>query len=310
MENYLTGAVIGEGAYGTVYKATCGKTGKEFALKLHKHGLEDATVRELSCLTALQGHPYVIQMHECFIHNGKMAMLMSYAPYTLSNVIHTGHLLGCTQVRALPLSFVARFSVQVAEALSHMHRLNLVHRDLTPFNVLLTEDLTVQVADMGLSRHSCKWMSTPVVTEVYRAPELFVKGGLSEYTCSIDMWSLGVMIVEAMEGKVVFANPGMFTYEIIVRTLCPQSDALGWTPCDPNTIMSKVMECALVKRIVFQLLAFRENERLLAHELLKDTEWTEAAYMTKADKDLVRDRIDRKRVDKKETSNSVNVINH
>ncbi|XP_031133207.2 probable cell division protein kinase ECU11_1290 [Sander lucioperca] len=276
MEKYLTGTVIGQGAYGTVYKATCQKTGKEFALKCHKRGVEEATVRELSCLTALQGHPYVIQIHECVIHNGMMATLMSYAPYTLSNVIHSGHLLCHEQVRALeiiPLSFVARFSVQVAEALSYMHRLNLVHRDLTPFNVLLTEDLTVQVADMGLSRHSCKWMSTPVVTEAYRAPELFVEGGISEYTCAIDMWSLGVMIVDAMEGRVAFASTGVSPYQIIVRTLCPKDH--------PD--------------------ALRANERLLAHELLKDTEWTEAAHMTKEDKDLVRDlvrdRIDRRRVE-------------
>ncbi|XP_039641331.1 probable cell division protein kinase ECU08_0230 [Perca fluviatilis] len=299
MNKYLTGAVIGEGTYGTVYKATCQKTGKEFALKCHKRGVEDATVRELSCLTVLQGHPYVIQIHECVIHNGMMAMLMSYAPYTLSNVIHSGHLCH-EQVRALeiiPLSFVARFSVQVAEALSYMHRLNLVHRDLTPFNVLLTEDLTVQVADMGLSRHSCKWMSTHVVTEAYRAPELFVEGGTSEYTCAIDMWSLGVMIVDAMEGRVAFARTWESTYHIIVRTLCPRDhpDA-SLMPWDPKTLMPKVMECALVKRIVFQLLAFHANERLLAHALLKDTEWTEAAHMTKEDRDLVRDRIYRQRV--------------
>uniref|UniRef100_A0A8C9Z9G1 Protein kinase domain-containing protein n=1 Tax=Sander lucioperca TaxID=283035 RepID=A0A8C9Z9G1_SANLU len=59
------GEIIGQGAYGTVYKATCQKTGKEFALKCHKRSVEEATVRELSCLMALQGHPYVIQIHEC-----------------------------------------------------------------------------------------------------------------------------------------------------------------------------------------------------------------------------------------------------
>ncbi|XP_031132495.1 probable cell division protein kinase ECU08_0230 [Sander lucioperca] len=291
MDNYLLGAVIGNGGYGTVYKATCLKTGQEFALKCYKRGVEYATVRELSCLSALQGQPHVIQMHDCFIHNGMMAMLMSYAPYTLADVIHSG--LG-RALEPIPLSFVARISVEVAHALSYMHGLHLVHRDLAPVNVLLTEDLTVKVADMGLSRHSSKWMTTLVVTEPYRAPELFVKDNFAQYTCTIDMWSLGVMIVDAVEERVVFSKPGVSTYQIIVNTFCPKDHpSASPTPWDPKTLMPKVMACKLVKRIVFQLLAFRQNERLLAHELLKDTEWTGAAHMTEDDRDLVRDRIER-----------------
>lgn len=308
MENYLKGSVIGSGAYGTVYKVKCRRTEKEFALKYHTYsteaaGIEDATVRELSCLAALRGHPYVIEMHDCFVDDGKIAMLMPYVPYTLSKVIHNGDGLkfyydqGCA-LQSIPLSFVAHFSVQVANALSYMHRLNIVHRDLTPSNVLLTEDLTVKVADMGLARQSSKWMSPTVVTEPYRAPELFVDHcDCAEYTCAIDMWSLGVMIADAMEGRVVFSvrknHPEMVsTYQIIVRTLCPKDHPLASiAPLDPDTIMPNVMECELVKRIVFRLLAFRENERLLAHELLQDTEWMQVAHMTAEDKAMVRDHI-------------------
>ncbi|KAK2812684.1 hypothetical protein Q5P01_000985 [Channa striata] len=46
----------------------------------------------------------------------------------------------------IPLSFVASFSSQAASALAYMHRLNLIHRDIAPNNLLLTEDLTVKVA--------------------------------------------------------------------------------------------------------------------------------------------------------------------
>uniref|UniRef100_A0A6Q2Y9V0 Protein kinase domain-containing protein n=1 Tax=Esox lucius TaxID=8010 RepID=A0A6Q2Y9V0_ESOLU len=62
MENYIQNSVIGRGAYGTVYKVKCVKTGEWFAMKCHSYGAEDATVRELSCLTALKGHPNVINI--------------------------------------------------------------------------------------------------------------------------------------------------------------------------------------------------------------------------------------------------------
>uniref|UniRef100_A0AAQ5YU97 Protein kinase domain-containing protein n=1 Tax=Amphiprion ocellaris TaxID=80972 RepID=A0AAQ5YU97_AMPOC len=168
--SYLKVSVVGQGTYGIVYKVKCRSTGKEFALKRYNYGVEDSTVRELSCLAALKGHPYVVSVHDCFFDEGKVAMLLSYVPYTLSGIIHKGHGLKSYHEpgrveRSIPLSFVARFSRQVAHALSCMHEMNIVHRDLTPFNVLLTEDLTVKVADMGLSRQCSKWMSPTVVTE-------------------------------------------------------------------------------------------------------------------------------------------------
>nr|XP_046164110.1 cyclin-dependent kinase 1-like [Oncorhynchus gorbuscha] len=304
MEKYRKDTVIGKGAYGIVYKVTCRTTGKEYALKYHTQGVEDATVREISCLSALRGLPYVIDIHDCFVDDDKIAMLMSCVPYTLSDAIHNGY--GVKPyyeqdrpLQYLPLSFVAHFSLQVANALSDMHRRNIVHRDLTPYNVLLTEDLTVKVADMGLSRQSSKWMSPTVVTEAYRAPELFCpKRESAEYTCAIDMWSLGVMIVDAMEGRVMFCgrkirSVTMSTYQIITKTLCPQDHpSASSTPCDPDIIMPNVMQCALVRRIVFRLLNFYDTERLLAHELLRDTEWMQAAAdMTKEEQVIIRDQI-------------------
>lgn len=182
MEKYKRGPVLGSGAYGTVYKVTCLTTGKEYALKYHNsnRGIEDTIVRELSCLTALRGHPYVIDMHNCFVDDGKIAMLMTYVPYTLSDAIHNGYGVKSYYeqdrwLQCLPLSFVAHFSTQVANALSYMHRRNIIHRDITPYNVLLTEDLTVKVADLGLSRLSVEVMSPNVVTEAYRAPNCFPK---------------------------------------------------------------------------------------------------------------------------------------
>ncbi|TKS92495.1 Cyclin-dependent kinase 1 [Collichthys lucidus] len=286
MENYLKLSVIGKGAYGTVYKVKCRTTGKEFALKHHKDKVQDTTVRELSVLTALKGHLHVVYMHDCFVSDGRVAMLLSYVPYTLSGVIHNGHGLNMChesgQVKQLiPLSFVAHFSRQVAHALSYMHALNMVHRDLTPFNVLLTEDLTVKLADMGLSRQASEWMSPNLVTEAYRAPELFdqCERYCLEYTCAIDMWSLG-------------HQETIPTYEIIVKTLGPKDrSCTAIASWGPDTIMPSVMKCTLVKRIVLGLLAFRDTERPLAHELLRDAEWAHVSHMNEEDRVMVIDQI-------------------
>ena len=300
----MKGSIIGRGAYGTVYNVTCRRTKHRFALKYHEHGADPASVRELSCLAALRGHPHVIQMIDCFVDDGKIAMLMPYVPYMLTNAIHNGHGLKYYDLRRvvqlIPLSFVAHFSVQVNDALCYMHSLNIVHRDLTPSNVLLTEDLTVKVADMGLSRQCSKWMSPTVVTEPYRAPEVLIANDCVEYTCAIDMWSLGVMIADAMEGKVVFKwctteHNTESTLQTVVRTPCPKDHPYAsLTPWDPAIIMPNVMENKLVKRIVLGLLTFRADERLLAHELIQDMEWRQAAHMTQEDAVMVRDSIRRR----------------
>ena len=68
MENCLKDSVIGQVAYVTMYKV---KTGKMFTVKCHTYGIEDSTLRELSCLATLKGHPFVIQMSDCFVDDAK-----------------------------------------------------------------------------------------------------------------------------------------------------------------------------------------------------------------------------------------------
>ncbi|XP_013869716.1 serine/threonine-protein kinase ssn3-like [Austrofundulus limnaeus] len=286
MEDFIVSPTkLGAGSYGDVYKVRS-KANPEnvFAMKVFRpsvrlgssHGLLDSTVRELSCLFALRGHPHIVQMNQVLFYKEDVAVLMGYYPYTLFNVI--------TQRSPAPTSIVARISLQIAEALAYMHDLNWIHRDLTASNVMLTEDLTVKVGDMGLSRNVADWMSGETVTAPYRAPELFTcDDATKSYTNAIDMWSLGVLIAELLEHRVwLFRNKraGRIVYttsEILQQVFEPEEyKKTGKKPAVFNIegVLSRVIQKeTAIKDVVFQLLTVDPGDRLTARGFLAQKRW-------------------------------------
>lgn len=102
---------------------------------------------------------------------------------------------------------------QVLKSLKYMHSANMIHRDLKPSNVLLNSECHVKVCDFGLARSLDKrrdqqpLLTDYVATRWYRAPEILL--GSHDYTKSVDMWSLGVVMAELLLGKTLF--PGTST---------------------------------------------------------------------------------------------------
>ncbi|XP_036066916.1 cell division control protein 2 homolog 3-like [Oryzias melastigma] len=275
--------IIGQGNYGVVYRVRDVSNGQEYALKCHKCAdvIEDTTVRELSCLTALRGHPNIILLLDCFMDEDRVAMLMPYVPFELTKAIH------CKPTA--PLSFVASFSLQTANALEYMHRQGILHRDLTPSNVLLTADLTVKVGDLGLARQFSKRMSLCVVTEPYRAPELFADGEVGEYTCAVDMWSLGAIILDAKEGMVVFAGTQQYNTlnKVMALASTDLSEEAEELKISRREMIPNTMRCESTKRIAFRLIVLGHQKRLTARELLDDEEWKGLACMTDQERTAV-----------------------
>nr|XP_054592927.1 uncharacterized protein LOC129159759 [Nothobranchius furzeri] len=289
MDDYDVVQQIGRGSYGRVFLVKCTTTQRRYALKCHINAADasvsQCAIRELSCLKALQGHPNIIEIEKCFMYENEIATLMPYCPLTLHRVLFRYPRV------PLPLAFVSRFSCEVANALAYMHARNIIHRDLVPSNVLLTDTLNVKLSDMGLSRYAVAPMSTTVVTEPYRAPELFYDGDTMNYTCAIDMWSLGVMIVDATENTMVFLRgkrpSSESTYTIIMCTFQTKNDV---QPCY-NKTMPNVMACEHTTRIVFKLLRLQPSERWTARELLADNEWKSLSSVSLDDINTIRDHV-------------------
>ncbi|UCG51101.1 MAG: serine/threonine protein kinase, partial [Candidatus Latescibacterota bacterium] len=145
---------LGEGGMGVVYKAEDTRLGRIVALKFPPlDRLEDAEDverfnREARAVSALND-PHIATIHELDEVDGRKFIVLEYIPGgTLKTFAKNVHDAG----RNLSLEQVVDFGVQIAEGLAHAHDNGVVHRDLKPDNLLLTDKGQVKITDFGLAK--------------------------------------------------------------------------------------------------------------------------------------------------------------
>ncbi|MEO8178632.1 MAG: protein kinase [Deltaproteobacteria bacterium] len=233
-------ARIARGGMGEVYRGRDRVTGTEVAIKRLKSGggAADAELiarftREAEILRRLN-HPNIVQMLDIVPGRGVPArgvpargvpgrdvpgaaapgvggqdaeehhsIIMEYVP---------GGSLRRELVRqtVLPQVEALLLTLEVADALAQAHRLDVIHRDVKPENVLLARDGTVRLSDFGLARIGERSFTAPgtvLGTVAYLSPEVLWG---HEVDARTDLWSLGVMLFEMLSGvrPFVASSPG------------------------------------------------------------------------------------------------------
>ena len=213
---------LGRGGMGVVHLVRHKGWGTDIAVKTPKHSLiaseKAKEVFEHECETwvNLDVHPYVTQCFYIRRLGGIPRIFMEYVPggalrrWILNRKLYEGSPEEVSER-------IVRIAIQVAYGLEHAHRQGLVHQDVKPSNVLLTQEGNAKVCDFGLVRAGAAPAEqqegaeagedvepNPLLgTPPYSSPE---QAYLGRVTHKCDMWSWAAMVMEMLTGKLTWAN--------------------------------------------------------------------------------------------------------
>ena len=211
-EKYEILQVIGKGAYGIVWKAIDKRTKESVALKKVFEAFQNETdaqrtFREVVILLNLKNHENIIKIIDVIKAENKkdIYLVFEFMQSDVHSVIKSGIL------KSEHKQFII---YQILKAIKYLHSGGIFHRDLKPSNVLINSDCYIKICDFGLARSIATEeeandaiMTEYVATRWYRAPEIVF--GSRTYNKSVDMWSIGCILGELINGNPLF--PGKST---------------------------------------------------------------------------------------------------
>ena len=205
-KKYEVLGVVGEGAYGIVYKCRNKETDKFVAIKKFKE-IEDKLVqktmkRELKMLQMLK-HDNVVDFQEAFIYKENLFLVFEYVEKNLLEVLEK-------YPEGLNPKLIRSFVFQMCKAVHYLHMKNIIHRDVKPENLLVDENMNLKLCDFGFARkislnqenNNVDAMTDYVATRWYRSPELLLSNGI--YGPEVDYWAIGCIMGELADGNPMF----------------------------------------------------------------------------------------------------------
>lgn len=222
--------IIGRGSYGQVIKAYDHKDKKFVAVKIIRNMaciIQQARI-EIQVLYKLiqQGDPsdYVIHIKDNFIFRSHIIETFEMHETNLYQHLKT------KGFQPLPVHTIKVFAQHILQGMKYYESLNIIHCDLKPENIMLTNDHTKAIIiDFGSACFTNKRVFTYIQSRYYRAPEVILEIG---YDIKIDVWSFGCVLCELATGRPIFAGKNEIDQFLsIVEVLgLPPSEMLEASP--------------------------------------------------------------------------------
>jgi serine/threonine protein kinase len=268
MSHYRIVNQLGSGGMGVVYRAVDTRLGREVALKFLAKQLStdraaiDRFQREARITSSLD-HPNICAVHDVGEHDGQ--------PFIVMPLLHGQSMKDCLAGRRLKVDDLIEHGIQIADALVAAHARGILHCDIKPANIFVTERNEPKLLDFGVAKLASTRMTSAtddtktcrtdapsrrdslVGTVAYMSPEQSLG---EEQDVRSDIFSLGVTLYEAATGELPFGGP----------TSAAVSNAIiNHTPMAPSTINPRVPPD--LDRLIVKAL---EKERALRYQTAAD----------------------------------------
>ncbi|EMF50774.1 pkaE protein [Streptomyces bottropensis ATCC 25435] len=207
---YELSTLIGQGGMGQVWTAYDQRLDRRVAVKLLRPDkvagqeadeLRRRFVRECR-VTAQVDHPGLVTVHDAGSEDEELFLVMQY----VDGADLADHL---AEHDPYPWQWTVSVAAQLCAVLSAVHAVPIIHRDLKPRNVMVKQDGTVTVLDLGVASvmdtdtTRLTHTGSPIGSPAYMAPEQAMGGAVGPYT---DLYALGVLIHELLSGNVPFTG--------------------------------------------------------------------------------------------------------
>jgi serine/threonine-protein kinase len=256
--NYEVTGPLGEGGMATVYRGRRLSDGRDVAIKVlreqyaHDRDFVARFEREAQAVARLS-HPHMVQVFDSGRDGNVHFIVMEYVEgEDLKTMLRREHTLSEKRAREI--------GAQVCEVLAYAHAQGIVHRDIKPQNILLTFDGQVKVTDFGIARALASAAITETGTVLgsvqYLSPEQARGLGVGQ---SADLYSLGVVLFEAVAGRLPFDGDSPITIALKHIHEAPPTPGHDGAPVNRET-----------ERIILKALAKDPRDRYRSAEEMRE----------------------------------------
>ena len=277
--SYRVQSALGAGGMGEVYRAHDAQLGREVAVKiLPRLSSSDperlARFEQEARMLAALNHPHIGAIYGLEQMNGSPALVLEFVEgETLADRLARARQLPsgvrnplAPRSRGVPLKEALTIARQIAAALEAAHERGIVHRDLKPANIMISPDGLVKVLDFGLAKLAAHEGSAPeldvthtptaiaatregviVGTAAYMSPEQAAGRAVDKRG---DLWAFGVVLLEMLTGRPVFAGETVVEVLAAVLTIEPDWTTLpAETPSAIRTLLRRCLEKDRTRRL-------------------------------------------------------------